>query len=522
MQRKKRWLPLLLLLILLLALMPYVPWQKILSWQEILNSASSHADAGANPQFNHGASQPSSAPFQVGSQGPVYVPAGEARLRDYGMRTDYVIAGRVLSEEGEPLPGTTVSIHKTGLSRITFEWPAPLLTQTCDNQGRYAIQLDSPLHAFVVIRAQGYAQKEEEIDVLQPGTLARNYRLRTAPACVRGYVRAKDEKPIPGAVVVVGSASFYTTLDRSYFSLVTATTDNSGAYEIHGIPEGNTLVAAVSPTHNRAQEQIDGLKKGGCERVNFALAPGIRIAFVVKNRRGKVIPRGGYVDNGLGEVVFTVPADKRPFKYTVKAPCYRDKTILLDPRSVPSEVVLDDGPVFYGRVVTAADDPVQGAKVDAGDSVVALTDPTGRFSLNVSSESHFWITVTKPGFMRRELSFDMRKPVPTDKKIVLNESEGGIFGRAIYDDGMPVTRFRMLVWRHEGSCGEGCERDFEGNDGVFSVTDLPVGTYDLEIGTLPYSRAISRQFQMIKGAEIRKGFYYGEVLIQFPRVNEKK
>ena len=80
----------------------------------------------------------------------------------------------------------------------------------------------------------------------------------------------------------------------------------------------------------------------------------------------------------------------------------------------------------------------------------------------------------------------------------------------------------MLVWRHEGSCGEGCERDFEGNDGVFSVTDLPVGTYDLEIGTLPYSRAISRQFQMIRGVEIRKGFYYGEVLVQFPRVNEKK
>ena len=276
-------------------------------------------------------------PSSPGRQAAPYVPAGVASTisRITACAADYVMTGKVLSEEGEALQGATVSLHQTGLSRITFEWPAALLTQMCDNQGRYTIQLDSPLHAFVVIRAEGYAQKEEEIDFLEPGMLAKDYRLRIAPACVSGYVRTKDGKPVPGAVVVASSGSLSTTLDRSWFSLVTATADKSGRYEIRGIPEGFTVVAAVSATHHAAQEEIDDLKKGNCKRISFRLDAGIRIAFVVKNRRGEVIPQGGTVGNGLGEVVFTVPAEKGPFEYTVKARGYRDKTIILDP-TVPA------------------------------------------------------------------------------------------------------------------------------------------------------------------------------------------
>ena len=66
------------------------------------------------------------------------------------------------------------------------------------------------------------------------------------------------------------------------------------------------------------------------------------------------------------------------------------------------------------------------------------------------------------------------------------------------------------------------ERDFESNDGVFSITDLPVGTYDLNVDTLPYSRVVSRQSASVKRVEIRKAYYYGEVLVLFPRINEKK
>jgi hypothetical protein len=513
MARKKHWLPLLLLL--LLAPMVYVLWQGVLRRRPPYNPASSHLSPGESRQ--------SSAPLLPGRQGPVYVPAGEAKLSEYGMRADYVMTGSVLSEEGEALPGAAVSLHPTGLSRITFEWPAALLTQTCDNQGRYTIQLGSPLHAFVVIRAEGYAQKEEEIDFLEPGMLVRDYRLRIAPACVSGYVRTKDGKPVPGAVVVASSGSLRTTLNHSWFSLVTATADKSGRYEIRGIPEGFTVVAAGSATHLAAQEEIDDLKKGNCERISFRLDAGIRIAFVVKNRRGEVIPQGGTAGNGLGEVVFTVPAERGPFEYTVKARGYRDKTIILDPTSPPAEVVLDDGPVLSARVVTATDAPLVGAKVDAGSSGVALTDPMGRFSLNVSSASAIGITVTKPGFIRRRLSFDLSRPALPDEKIVLAESEGGIYGRVAYDDGLPVTRFRMtLSTIREEPRSMMYERDFENNDGVFSITDLPVGTYDLNVDTLPYSRAVSRQSASVKRVEIRKAYYYGEVLVLFPRINEKK
>ena len=142
----------------------------------------------------------------------------------------------------------------------------------------------------------------------------------------------------------------------------------------------------------------------------------------------------------------------------------------------------------------------------------------GRFSLNVPSESRIGITVTKPGFIQRRLSLEMSGLVPADGKIVLEESNGGIFGRVTYDEGQPVTRFRMTISTiREEARSLMYERDFESNDGVFSVTDLPVGTYDLNIDTLPYTRAMSRQSGSIKRVEIRKGYYYGEILVLFPR-----
>jgi len=128
-----------------------------------------------------------------------------------------------------------------------------------------------------------------------------------------------------------------------------------------------------------------------------------------------------------------------------------------------------------------------------------------------------------PGFSWSGTSFDLSRPVLPDEKIVLAESEGGIHGRVTYDDGLPVTRFRMTISTiREEPRSSIYERDFESNDGVFSIADLPAGTYDLAVDTLPYSRAISRQSASVDRIEIRKGYYYGEILVLFPRVNVKK
>ncbi len=61
-------------------------------------------------------------------------------------------------------------------------------------------------------------------------------------------------------------------------------------------------------------------------------------------------------------------------------------------------------------------------------------------------------------------------------------------------------------------------RDFESEDGQFSVTNVPAGTYDLRIQSAPFgplNSATVRNLQ-VNGVEIRKGYMYGELLFQFP------
>jgi hypothetical protein len=74
-----------------------------------------------------------------------------------------------------------------------------------------------------------------------------------------------------------------------------------------------------------------------------------------------------------------------------------------------------------------------------------------------------------------------------------------------------VRRFRVSLSSASGEPQDAIyERDFENDGGMFSVTDVPPGTYDLTIESLPYSISSPRQ-RLKNRVEIRKGFFFGEI-----------
>jgi hypothetical protein len=111
-------------------------------------------------------------------------------------------------------------------------------------------------------------------------------------------------------------------------------------------------------------------------------------------------------------------------------------------------------------------------------------------------------------------------------------SETGIFGRAINSTGEPVTRFRVVL------SAASFERpslalvydpssifavmpytwDIENDIGIFSITDVPAGSYKLAIQSLPHSPMEQTRYVALGTVNLRSGLVYGEILAQFPRM----
>lgn len=510
--KRKMW-PLLLLLLFLI---PFVFWRAATRRSDQLTG---QTETPAPSQ--HVPEQENFTPD--GRRGPVYVPAVRAQLEGYKRPTEYFLAGRVTSEQGDALPGAIVSLHETGMSRITYDWPSPFLYQICDNEGRYAIRLNSPVHAFIVASKQGYAQREEEIEILEPGTIMKNYQLRAAPACAEGSVRSKQGEPIAGAVVYAGVGIPWLARSSSSFSLIVTTTDSSGKYVLNQIPMDIASIGAASHSHKEEVKMVDDdLKIGDCKHFDFDLESALEISFIVKNTRGEVIAHAGSLNNGSGMVMLHVPPDKPPFEYTVRARGYMAKPILVDPKAPPSSVILEDGPPLRGHVMSESGEPIIGAKVHIDGSGVTATDGTGRFSLPVPSASDIRITANKEGFLERRVGYSY-KDAPPEIEIRLKQSEGGIYGRVIDSKGTHVSKFRLSIQSPTTESLIHYLQEFESDNGTFSITDLPPGTYDIEVEIQPDSDSPSRQFMRVNKVEIRKGYFYGEILFQFPPpIDEKK
>ena len=111
------------------------------------------------------------------------------------------------------------------------------------------------------------------------------------------------------------------------------------------------------------------------------------------------------------------------------------------------EIVLEQRRGYYGRVIEADGEPVEGALVtfETGDQrrVQRLrTDQNGRFEWNDEDRGvQLWVYADSPGHQASE-----RHRARADEEIVLEVERGGrVIGRVVDPDGQPVTDYNLGV-----------------------------------------------------------------------------
>ncbi len=166
---------------------------------------------------------------------PAFRRLEEIELSRYESAVEYGIAGRVTSETGDPLPGTTVTIYRTPpVTPLEFE--DPLASASCDSTGHYRIPLNSPFTSYLKVEKPGYAHLFGRFDVRFPGFLTLNYSLREATARVEGKVFEEGGRPLAGAFVRASLTSVYVNPNRSGIGPWSVRTDGFGKYALSDLP----------------------------------------------------------------------------------------------------------------------------------------------------------------------------------------------------------------------------------------------------------------------------------------------
>ncbi len=465
---------------------------------------------------------------------PVYVPIAESTA---DRSTEYVLSGLITSAGGELLAEAmiSVSVFPPRWSPPDFGQPPPLYSQASDSDGRYEIRMTVPANIWVSVRKEGYAALDVFLPVRAPKFAIRNFELQSAQAGAEGFVLDKEDKPVAGALVAAHIPSFVTVADNPVLSPVAHITNEMGQFRLDGLPDGDAFLVASARGH-LLEEKLLVLRTGLYEQVTFNLPPISSYSFVVKNSRGEALPYAiasatGYFriagGNSGGMIEFSVSQDLSPFDCMVSADGYKSRTILLDPKNPPSEVLLEEIDRLQGRILTSSGAAIEGALVTVyGKGGVqgkfdgaVKTDSKGGFALPLYYPPVQEIKVARAGFFDQRLTYEDAKPAPPEVVIRMQALEAGIFGRVINEKGLPVKRFVLHMRDLAAEPGsQEYQRSFTNESGEFRVTDIAPGVYDLVIQSVPELTAEDVQLVKVEQVEVRKGYMFGEILAKLPRI----
>jgi hypothetical protein len=443
---------------------------------------------------------------------PTYKKPSEFNFTRYESRPEYIVTGTVTSEpEEEILPGTVVGVYATR-SPATEAVEDPVTDTMTDEAGRYEIRFASPFLGWISARKPGFGHQDGALDARSPGLIIRNFVLKRVDSAIEGQVLETQGRSVPEALVTV-SLSPVINPNGSTISAGFAKSDMAGRFQIRDLPSGRVYVSAFTPAHVRNTQELQ-LEPGKTKRVVIELVSTSTVAILVKDSQSKGISRAkaqtqaGYeLANDRGVIRIAAPPGATRFECTVSAPGYIAKTLEMETNAARHEVTLEGAGACRGQVINERGAPVSDALVDVFPSEgEVLTDSAGMFSVPVPALPVKEIKVNRVGYLSERLLF-LEEAAPSFVRIRLKRTEGGIYGRVVNDQGKPIKKFIMTTLDPQGGSGM-ISRMFEDEDGLFAISDVPPGNYQLTAASVGTAAKIAN----LK-VEIRSGLYFGEVIV---------
>ncbi|MBW2462680.1 MAG: carboxypeptidase regulatory-like domain-containing protein [Deltaproteobacteria bacterium] len=482
-----------------------IPDAEVIIGEDALSFAPRAVKTAADGSFRIGGLRP--LPHRVNVFAEAYVSAGEAMHVPGGAPLRLVlepaatVSGRVVDALGHPVVGAVIEVVGTTRSG------APVAVTAGDASFQAA-------HAHALEEGPGSVGEGGELGV----TLGAVPLIPLTPT-------AAAPRPPPPSVPILGGSGNADDPDDPVSSgpaVAMFVTDETGAFQVSGLPAGRYEVVGRHPDHAPGVSDPFALAPGQeVTEIQVELPAGAAVDGRVVDRRGFPIadvrvemhcererfPRWALAAAD-GTFVFTGALDRCVFSaYPAELPAARVSLVAIGGEVLPVELALEDEVVtLYARIVDDAEFPVAGARLtlrslrpDAPARRTAFSNDDGTVTIGGLPAPPWRVLVDQEGFAIESVDIRSREsggagggpPGATEEHQVALRPSASIIGRIVdgWDD-RPLAGAPVEVRRGDGTrLGE----DVTDDEGIFELSRVPVGNYILHAefpGLLPHDRRV--------------------------------
>jgi len=332
-------------------------------------------------------------------------------------------------------------------------------------------------------------------------------RLTEPGGAVTGSVIDPRGQAVAGAKVIVGDCvwtkrvRYGDAIDWRTFPHYLRT-DSGGLFAAEGVEAGAVPVLVRAPGFAPFSRYVR-VRPGKSSEVTVRLAPGCMLSGVVKDAGGRPIesalvriegrgwhqrasaytaPDGRFHIDGLAPERIEVEVRKSGFV------CSRKLFVDVGPTRLVWDPVLVERPILAGRLVDERERALAGwtVRTDESGQTLAMTRPSGRFTITVASRDRTALWLKEPGSRVWIRHSDLTAPDLARGELVVRvahelRATASISGTLVSASGIPPVDTWIRI-EHEGETDWVPQR--VGPSGEFRVGPLPAGCYRLSTQSL--------------------------------------
>jgi uncharacterized GH25 family protein len=402
-----------------------------------------------------------------------------------------IVEGRVVSPDGQPVPGAEVTVTKTDSAQgIGF---SDIITQT-DGDGRYILDGVPPGPRTLEARAEGYRRAVRDLEVKEGDTTA-DFTLESGFQ-VSGRVIDEAGNPVVSAQLLMMAG-------RSFTGVLSALSGPDGTFHFDGVQPGTFRLTArktgyaanpLGDTVTVSNASVSGLEvklaAGGSLTGRITGADFSQLARILVLANGA---RPGQVDaDGIYRIANVPPGDYVVSASVPDTALHAEGRVTLEPGAAEAKLDLQFGKGFtLSGVVLRNGSPLPGAGVELTrtgtfSSHDTSADHQGAFQFGGLDAGTYELAVRTAGGALHKESVE----ISGDREVRVDLRTASLGGRVTdAADSTPVAGAQVTLEAADGKDTFSQSRTETDSHGAFRLAEVADGAWKLRVSHDGYSPA---------------------------------